>query len=527
MALAGGVSITVPVKSGYLHQEGAMLSPDGRTRTFDADAQGTVFSDGAAMVLLKRLEDAKRDGDTIYGVIRGGAINNDGGGKASFTAPSIEGQAAVIAMAHVDAGVEPREIGYVEAHGTATPLGDPIEVEALTRAFRLRTKDTSFCAIGSVKSNVGHLVIAAGATGLIKTALALTHEVIPPSLHFDRPNPKIDFAASPFRVAAKPAPWPRGNARRLAGVSSFGVGGTNAHVVVEEAPLPSPNAASRDKHVLFLSARSEATLASASVRLADHLERAPESELPDIAFTLHAGRKAFAHRRAIVAASAKEAADALRMDPKRSITRKALAPAPHVVFMFPGQGAQYPSMGAALYRDQALFRAEVDTCAEELAPILGRDLRSLVFAAGDDVEAARALKQTSITQPALFVIEYALAKLWLSFGVRPTAMIGHSVGEFVCATLAGVMDRRDALRLVAERGQRMQSMLPGSMLSVRLPAEQIETRLGPTLAIASDMVPRSASWPGRATTSRPSRARSRPKARCIVSSRRRTRFIRR
>jgi amino acid adenylation domain-containing protein len=492
MALAGGVAITVPVKSGYLYQEGAMLSPDGHTRSFDAHAQGTVFSDGAAMVLLKRLSDAVDDGDTIYAVIRGGAINNDGARKASFTAPSAEGQAAVIALAQADAGVDPRAISYVETHGTATPVGDPIEIEGLTKAFRLKTSDRGFCAIGSVKSNVGHLVIAAGATGVIKTALALREEVIPPSILFDAPNPMIDFDSSPFYVAAGLAPWKRTNVPRIAGVSSFGVGGTNAHVVMQEAPLAiACPTATRPEQLLFVSARSESALATACARIAAHLETSRDACLRDVAYTLHAGRTAFPYRRAVVAGTASEAASLLRTpDVRRVVSRKADGKLRDVVFMFPGQGSQHPRMGASLYRTELVFRTHVDDCAKQLQPLLGVDLRNIMFSEEQEpAQAAEMLDQTAVAQPALFVIEYALARLWMEWGVAPKAMIGHSVGEFVAAALAGVMPLEDALRLVAERGRLMQAQPPGSMLSVRLPPGDVQPMLSGTLVVASENGP--------------------------------------
>jgi len=492
LALAGGASITCPPRSGYVYQEGGMLSVDGHTRAFDAEAQGTVFSDGVAVVLLKRLRDAIADQDTIYGVIRGAAVNNDGAKKASFTAPSVVGQAMVIATAQAVAGVDPRTITYVETHGTATPLGDPIEVEGLTRAFRAKTQDTGFCAIGSVKSNVGHLVIAAGATGLIKTALALTEKRIPPSLHYQSANPKIDFSATPFYVNTRLAEWAAGPTPRRAGVSAFGVGGTNAHVVVEEAPEPLPPAeASRERQLLVLSARSKPALDRACANLAAHLEAHPELALADVAFTLQVGRQTFAHRRALIGRNHEEAAAALRSgESGRGSTRRLDGPLPAVAFMFPGQGAQYAGMGRSLYQEEPAFRAAVDRCAEILTPHLGYDLRDALYPKdGDLVAAAAALRGTALTQPALFTIEYALSRLWMAVGVRPAAMIGHSVGEFVCAALANVFSLEDALRLVAARGRLMQELPGGSMLSVRMGALELELRLPASLVIASDNGP--------------------------------------
>ena len=490
MALAGAASLTCPPRSGYLFQDGAMLSRDGHTRSFDASATGTVFSDGAAVVLLKRLDDAIQDRDTIFAVIRGVGINNDGAQRASFSAPSVDGQAAAIAMALADADVAPRTISYVEAHGTATPLGDPIEVEALTQAFRLGTPDKGFCAIGSIKTNLGHLVAAAGGAGLIKTALALKHRLIPASLHFDAPNPRIDFAGSPFFVNAANRVW-EGEGLRRAGVSSFGVGGTNAHVVLEEAPAPEASGPCRPETLLVLSARSRGALDEATAALANHLEREPEANLADVAYTLQVGRRHFPHRRAIVVSGTKAAVVALRSgEPPSASIRVVEGGAPPVVFMFPGQGAQYSAMGLSIYRGDAVFRAVLERCAEVLNPLLGRDLLATLYPDEKAMGAASlALGETSFTQPALFAVEYALSQYWMGLGVRPAALIGHSVGEFVCAVLSGVLSLEDALRLVAARGQLMQALPSGSMLSVRLAAAQVEARIPPTLSIASDNGP--------------------------------------
>jgi len=483
MAIAGGASITCPPRSGYITQEGSMLSPDGHTRTFDAQARGTVFSDGAAVVLLKRWSDALSDGDDVLALIRGIGVNNDGGGKASFTAPSSEGQAAVIAMALADAGVDARSISYVEAHGTATPLGDPIEIEGLTTAFRQHTDDCGYCAIGSVKSNVGHTVIAAGATGVIKTALALHERVLPPSLHVQATNPKIDFARSPFVVNDTLRAWPESPLPLRAGVSSFGVGGTNAHVIMEAAPARAPSDAAQGPQLLFLSGRTPSAVTTSAARLADHLAHHPQANLADVGSTLLHGRKAFAHRACVVATTTEEAVTRLREFSAASI-REAAKPAPGAVFLFPGQGSQYAGMGKALYESEPAFRAAIDDCADALRSELGFDLRDRLF----DSDAA-ALRETSLTQPATFAIEYALAKLWLSMEITPVAMIGHSVGEFVAAVIAGVMSLADGARLIARRGRLMQSMPHGAMLSVRLGADALRARLPDTLSLAAENSP--------------------------------------
>jgi amino acid adenylation domain-containing protein len=486
MALAGGASVTCPPNSGYLYQEGAMLSPDGHTRSFDADAQGTVFSDGAAVVLLKRLADAEMDGDTVYAVIRGVAANNDGGEKASFTAPSVDGQAAVVAAALDNAGISARTIDYVETHGTATPLGDPVELEALTKAYRRHTPDVGFCRIGSAKSNIGHLVIAAGATGLIKTALSLSNELLPASINFVSPNPKIDFGNSPFVVNNSRTEWKRCSVPRRAGVSAFGVGGTNAHVILEEAPVREASEVATGPQLLLLSARTPTALASSMANLANHFDLRPDVNLADAAHTLCVGRTAFAQRACVVAETPREAAETLRNEelPDRA-TGSIGARTPDIVFMFPGQAAQYGAMGAALYEHEPVFRDAFNACLDGLGDLFDFDFKALVF--GGD---ANALVATEITQPALFCLEYSLARYWMSLGVQPAAMIGHSVGEFVAATLAGVMSLPDAVRLVARRGRLMQALPSGAMLAVRAAADKVLPRLNdPQISLAAENSP--------------------------------------
>ncbi|MEV7003225.1 amino acid adenylation domain-containing protein [Streptomyces sp. NPDC093982] len=482
MALAGGVAITCPPRSGYLHAEGAMLSPDGHTRTFDAGAAGTVFSDGAAVVLLKRLSDALTDGDTVYAVITGAALNNDGGGKASFTAPSVDGQAAVIIDALTMAGVGARDISYVEAHGTATPLGDPIEIEGLTKAFAQHTADTGFCAVGSVKSNVGHLVTAAGVAGLIKTALALHHEVLPPSINYRAANPAIDFDATPFHVNSELSPWTRESKPRRSGVSSFGVGGTNAHVIVEEAPPSELSEPASGPQLLTVSARTPTALAKAEAQLADHLDHQRDVNLADVAHTLRVGRKGFTHRTCLVADTVADAVAGLREEAgaARAIGSPG-ARAPQPLFLFAGQGAQYPGMGHALYDGDPGFRVELNHCFEAFDRELDFDLRDRMFASQP-----ASMEPTSVTQPAMFAIGYALARRLMALGVAPAALIGHSVGEFVSAVIADVMRLEDAARLVALRGAMIQATPTGAMLSVRLPAAELVSLLPEGVSLAAD-----------------------------------------
>ncbi len=487
MALAGGVSITVPQQAGYLYQEGMILSPDGHCRAFDAKAQGTIIGSGVGIVVLKRLEDALADGDYIHAVIKGSAINNDGSLKVGYTAPSIDGQAQVIAEALAMAEVDPETVTYVEAHGTGTPLGDPIEITALTQAFSLQTQKKGFCAIGSVKTNIGHLDTAAGVTGLIKTILALKHKLLPPSLHFESPNPQIDFTNSPFYVNAKLSEWKVGRTPRRAGVSSFGIGGTNAHVVLEEAPMVENSGASRPKQLLVISAKTSSALDSATANLAAYLKQHPDANLADVAYTYQVGRRAWNHRRVLVCQTIEDAANALStLEPKRVLTSCQQPKKPRVVFMFPGQGAQYVDMARELYQVESVFREQVDLCSELLIPHLELDLRCCLYPSQDQVETAtQQIELTAITQSALFVIEYALAKLWMHWGVHPQAMIGHSIGEYVAACLAGVFSLSDALALVAARGRLMQSLLGGDMLAVALPELEVQPLLGQKLSLAA------------------------------------------
>jgi len=494
MALAGGSSIGIPQQRGYLYQEGMILSADGHCRAFDANASGTTPGNGVGLILLKRLTDALEDGDHIYAIIKGAACNNDGSQRVGFTAPGVEGQAEVIAMAQAVANVEPDTISYIETHGTGTTLGDPIEIAALTQVFRERTDETGFCAVGAVKANVGHLDAAAGVTGLIKTALALHHRQLPPSINFEKPNPKIDFRSSPFYVNTKHTDWKTERLPRRAGVSSFGIGGTNVHVVLEEAPVTAPFADARSYQLLSLSAKTNTALDKMISNLTTHLQQHPEVNIADVAYTNHIGRRQLNHRFALVCQTYQDALAALTTrDPERimmgAIPEKQGEQA--VVFMFSGQGAQYVNMGLELYQTEQVFREQIDFCSAFLKPLLGFELKELLYppesASLDDV--ANKLSETYITQPALFVIEYALAKLWLEWGIVPQAMIGHSIGEYVAACLAGVFSLEDALTLVFQRGRLMQSMPAGAMLSVPLDEQQLLPLLTDELDLAAINAP--------------------------------------
>jgi len=485
VALAGGVSVTYPARSGYLYIEGMILSPDGHCRPFDSRAGGTRPGAGAGVVVLKRLEDAVQAGDTIRAVIRGAALNNDGAAKMGYTAPSVEGQARAVEMAQAMAGVDPASISYIEAHGTATVLGDPIEIAALEQVFRSRTDQKHFCAIGSVKSNIGHLDAAAGIAGLIKTVLALEHQAIPPSLHFRAPNPQIDFANSPFFVNDRLRAWKTEAGPRRAGVSSFGIGGTNAHVVLEEAPARQPSLALRSSQLLVVSAKTPSALETACQELGRHLSSHPEIGLADAAYTLQVGRARFPHRRHLVCGSREEAVAELsgargqRETEQESISRP-------VGFLFSGQGSQHAGMAEELYRGEPSFGRHLDQCAELLQPHLGCDLRAVLYCRDSENGCgATQLDETWLAQPALFAIEYSLARMWMDWGISPDACLGHSIGEYVAACLAGVFSLEDGLALVASRGRLMQSLPRGSMLAVPLASEQVHSLLNGNLSLAA------------------------------------------
>jgi amino acid adenylation domain-containing protein len=491
MCLVGGARVKAPLTAGYVYLEDGIPSPDGHCRAFDADARGTAIGNGVAVIAVKRLSDAIRDRDTIHAVVKSTAVNNDGSAKVGFTAPSVQGQAAVIAEAQAMAGVSGDDIQYVEAHGTGTGLGDPIEVAALTKAFRKTTDETGFCALGSVKTNIGHMDAGAGITGVIKTALSLEHGEIPPSLHYERPNPQIDFENSPFFVNAALRPWPEVDVRR-AGVSSFGLGGTNAHIILEQAPQrPAPTAPHRKTQILTLSARSAKTLNAMTARMAAHLKDDPESELADIAYTLQQGRRAFEHRRVLACSSPAEASELLESrNPRRVFTRQISAASPSITFMYPGVATQYPQMGRGLYETEAVFREYMDRGLDLLAPQVDFDLRELLLGENSNSDESTAeLDRPSIQTPAIFIVEYALTQLWKSLGIEPEALIGLSLGENTASAVAGSLSYEDCLGLVTLRGQIFEDVPNGGMLSIPLSADELRARIGDELDLATINAP--------------------------------------
>jgi amino acid adenylation domain-containing protein len=485
IALAGASSVTAPIFSGHLYQEGSMLSADGHCRAFDAAGKGTVFSDGAGVVLLKSLESAVQDGDKIYGVIKGIGISNDGGDKGSFTAPSAEGQAAAIRSALDDAQVSPDTISYVETHGTATPIGDPIEIEGLLLAFGNQPKK-GYCAIGSIKTNMGHLTAAAGVAGLIKTILAMNHKLIPASLGFEKPNPAIDFENSPFFVNSKLSNWKSDSPLR-AGVSSFGVGGTNVHVVVEEyASEQKGSSSSRPVQLLMWSAKSANSLNEYKTELGNCIQASSDVSLADFAYSLHKTRDSFTNRSFLVSGTSSAASQELLSRDNGAIKTSVLKVIPsEIAFLFPGQGAQFSQMGMQLYQNETVYKEAVDHCAELLLADLKVDIREILFPEKVTADTEAKLKDTRFTQPALFVTEYALAQLWFSWGIKPTVFCGHSIGEFVAAHLAGIFSLPDALHLIATRGRLVSELPKGSMLSVRLSEDKLNQILPETLSIAA------------------------------------------
>jgi phthiocerol/phenolphthiocerol synthesis type-I polyketide synthase E len=510
MALAGGATVSVPQRCGYMYESGGIASADGHCRSFDADASGSVSGDGVGVVLLKRLEDAVADGDTVYAVIKGSAVNNDGRRKVGFTAPAVEGQAEVIAMALAAAEVECESIGYIEAHGSATAIGDPIEIAALNQVYGQAALKPASIPVGSVKSNVGHLNAAAGVAGLIKAVLALRHGYIPASLNFRQANPKIPFERGPFRVNHTLLPWPESDKPRRAGVSSFGIGGTNVHVILEEAPAMKPSEPAKPWQLIVISARSRQALEQATDQFTAHLLQHPEQNFADVAFTLQQGKRAFEHRRMVVSRDASAAATLVQArTPSQVFTAVSSSRRRPVAFLFPGLGDQYLDMGRGLYESEPEFTQHVDYCSEFLKPFLGMDLRKAMYpdarvrqqnevrtedrmnfrnlvqrAREENAPVLQEIHRTLWAQPALFVIEYALAKLWMSWGVVPESMMGYSIGEYVAACLAGVISLEDSLRMLAVRAQRIEALAPGAMLAIATSEEEIHPLLTPEISIA-------------------------------------------
>ena len=509
LAVAGGAALAIPHRTGYLYREGGILSADGECRPFDSKANGSLLGSGLGAVILKRLRDALNDGDCIYAMIRGSATNNDGMQRVGYTAPGVNGQAAVILEALSAAGVEPESISYIETHGTGTPLGDSVELAAMIQAFSVHAHKTDTCAIGSVKPNIGHLDRASGITNLIKTALALYHQILPPSLNFEKPGPESDLDNSPFHVNTTLKEWrSNGNWPRRAGTSSFGLGGTNVHVILEEAPARRPSSVSRPYQILLLSAKTEGALEIATSNLVNALQTSPDLNLPDIAFTLQVGRAAFNYRRMVVCCNVRDGANALATtDPHRVFSVNQTYQGRPVAFIFPGLGDHYVGMAFDLYESEPTFRKWVDECCALSIPYLHCDLRDVIYpknykplaearGAQDRLRVMLALQEenspldagplqkTSLAQPAVFVVEYALAQLLIEWGLRPKALIGYSLGEYTAACVAGVLSLKDALKLVAKRAQLIESLEVGSMLTVALPEAEVTPYLSEHVSLA-------------------------------------------
>jgi phthiocerol/phenolphthiocerol synthesis type-I polyketide synthase E len=520
MALAGGVNVGAPLRCGYLYEPGGIASADGHCRSFDANGSGSVGGDGVGIVLLKRLEDAIAARDTIYAVIKGSAVNNDGRRKVGFTAPAVEGQAEAISMALAAAGADCASIGYIEAHGSATTIGDPIEIAALNQVYSQADLKPESIVVGSVKSNIGHLNAAAGVAGLIKAALAIKHGWIPPSVNFTEANPKIPFERGPFHVNHSLSPWPESNKPKRAGVSSFGIGGTNVHMILEEAPHLKTSEEAKPFQLVVISAKTRPALERATDQLSAHLHEHQEQNLADIAFTLQEGRKAFEHRRIAVCRDISEAASLLQArTPSRVFTAVSPFTRRPIVFLLPGLGDQYVDMGRGLYESEPEFAKHVDYCSEFLQPLLGVDLRKIMHpnprvrqqdevkteerinfrslirrnnvqrskvqpSNGDGSLVVQEIHRTLWAQPALFVLEYALAKLWMSWGIVPESLVGYSIGEYVAACLAGVISLEDSLRVLAIRAQSIERLTPGAMLAIAAPETEIASLLTPEISVA-------------------------------------------
>jgi acyl transferase domain-containing protein len=487
IALAGGITAGPPIRSGYQFQEGGIWSKDGHCRAFDAESSGFVPGAGMGLAVLKRYDEALADGDFIWAAIKGFAVNNDGSTKVSYTAPSVDAQAEVIAEAQAVAGVGPDSIQYIEAHGTGTYLGDPIEMAALNEAFKAGTDKRQCCAIGSVKTNIGHLDNAAGVAGLIKTALALHHKKIPASLHFSKPNPKINFDDSPFFVNTQLREWTVNGTPRRAGVTSLGMGGTNAHVVLEEASQFVSAPSSRSTQLLLLSTKTASAMEEKTSQLAGWFQGNRDVDVANAAFTLAMGRRDFLHRRFAVVKDSEDAAESFaNLTAGKVFDGQAPDTSSPVMFMFSGQGSQYAGMARELYQVEPGFKQDMDRCAGYLSPIMELDIRDILFPADDAVqESDNQLRQTWITQPLLFVVEYCLARLLMGWGIEPAGMIGHSIGEYVAACIAGSFELEDALKIVAARGKFMHAQAAGAMLSVPLPERELLELLPDGLELAA------------------------------------------
>lgn len=485
ICLAGGICIVVPQESGYIYQEGAIPSPDGACRPFDINGKGTVFSNGVGIVVLKRLEDALKDRDRIYALVSGWALNNDGKNKVSYLAPSVDGQAEAIMMAHSFAGINPEQIGYVEAHGTATQLGDPVEITGLKKAFSKGTDKKQFCGIGSVKSNIGHTDAAAGVASFIKVCLAAYHRTIPPTIHFSAPNKYIKFEKTPFYVQHELKKW-TSDEPLIMGISSFGIGGTNAHVIIEEPP-------GRDKvihshtevpELIVLSAKCEESLKRRKQDLIDYISSNPGIDMKDMVYTLASGRNHMPYRTFMVAGDLSEIKTTGRF-----IDGKSDEYISKTAFMFPGQGAQYVSMGKDLYKSNKLFRQIIDECFKIIKSETGEDFHSLLFDTANTEERESKLARTEFTQPAIFTIEYALVKVLEQFNIKPDYLIGHSIGEYTAACIAGVFDLPSALKIVIKRGRLMQKMPTGKMMAIRAGIEKLQGMNSKDFEIAADNSP--------------------------------------
>ena len=509
MALAGGVTVPLFTHSGYLYKEGMINASDGHCRAFDAQADGSNFGNAVAIVVLKRYTDAAADRDNIYAIIKGSAINNDGDRKAAYTAPSIDGQSNVIRTALHMAEVNPETITYVETHGTGTALGDPVEIEGLKAAFN--TPKRHFCRIGSVKTNVGHLEMAAGVAGFIKTVLALKHKQIPPNLHFETPNPKIDLANSPFVVNTQLTEWkPLEPGQPLrAGVSSFGIGGTNTHVILEEVPIA--QSVKRTAHsegrtmqedqgkgqgyrLILLSAKNQSALEQMTQNLARHFQKHPGIPLADAAYTLQVGRKVFPSRRMLVCPGndTQEAVNLLSTGSRRLKTYNSEEDNRPIAFMFPGLGSQYVNMGKDLYEHEPMFRREMDRCFEILKPLTYYDIKEILYPSGRSDRSDILINQTEIAPLVIFIFEYALTRLIMEWGIKPNVMIGYSLGEYTSACISGVFSLEDALKIMAIRGELIKGLPRGGMLSVPLPKNQLEPLIkefAPGLSLAIDNGP--------------------------------------